>query len=101
MQSELAVSDLSQKDPVILLPVVLQNIIQPTPKRSATLFMLYDPSVVHMRDPSVIPSAIHFISSLGYSLGLMSFHIQFPPHVAMDSQNECESVGVGRGNGPL
>ncbi len=37
--NKLAVEDCSQNDPVIRCPVALQNMIQPTPDKSAAFFL--------------------------------------------------------------
>ncbi len=88
--------DHSQKPPVICRPVFLQKIIQPAPERSNAFFLLYDPSVVQMSNPFVIPSAIHDVSSLECTLESISSYIQVPPHVARNSQKDCiVSLGVG------
>jgi hypothetical protein len=94
-RNELAVEDRSQKAPVILRPVFLQKIIQPTPERSSAFFLSYDPSVVQMSNPFVIPTAIHDISSLEGAPESISSHIQVPPHAARNSQKDCVlSLGV-------
>ncbi len=99
-QNELAVEDRSQKAPVIHRPVFLQKIIRPALERSTAFFLLYDPSVVQMSNPFVIPSAIHDILSLECALESISSHIHVPPHVARNSQKDCVlSLGVG-GSGP-
>ncbi len=99
-RNELAVEDSSQKAPVIQRPVFLQKIIQPAPEMSTAFFLSYDPSVVQMSNLFVIPSAIHNILSLECAPESILSHIQVPPHVARNSQNDCVlSLGVG-GSGP-
>jgi hypothetical protein len=45
---ELADGDLSQNVPVKRNPLLLQNMIHPTPHKSAALFLSYEPSVTHV-----------------------------------------------------
>jgi hypothetical protein len=76
-------------------PVLLQNIIQPTPHKSAALFRLYNPSVTHMSVFDFMPSTIHVrLCLVGWDSSIPS-HIHLPPHVLRNSQKS-----VGRG-GPL
>jgi hypothetical protein len=94
--NDLAAEDYSHKAPVICQPVLMQKIIQPSPERSTAFFLSYDPSVVQMSNPFVIPSAIHDTSSLECAPEPISSHIQVPPHVARNSQKDCVlSLGVG------
>jgi hypothetical protein len=94
--NELAVEDHSQKAPVICRPVILQKIIQPAPEMSTAFFLSYDPLVIQMSNPFVIPSAIHNILSLECAPESISSHIQVPLHVARNSQNDCGLfLGVG------
>jgi hypothetical protein len=86
--NELAIVDLSQNDPMSRRPVVLQNIIQPTPNRSVAFFLSQDPSVDQIREPDIITSATHCISTLGLSPFEISRHIQFPPHESMKVQKD-------------
>ncbi len=82
-QKELAVGDLSQNNPVSRSPVHLQNIIQPTPERSTAFFLSYVPSIIQIRVPFYMPSAIQVVCSLVLCVALMPSHIQVPPHLAM------------------
>jgi hypothetical protein len=75
-----------------------QNMIHPTPDRSTACFLLYDLSAVHIRVPAFSPTAIHKVSALVAWLSSLSSHIrQFPPHVAIYSQNDrVLDVSTGR-----
>ncbi len=98
--NELVVEDHSQKAPVICWSVFLHKIIQPAPKRSTAFFLFYDPLVVQMSNPFVIPSAIHNISSLECAPKSILSLIQVTPNAARNSQKDCVlSLGVG-GSGP-
>jgi len=92
---ELAAGDLSQNVPVNRSPVILQNIIQPTPHKSAALFQSYDPSVTHMRVFDSMPFTNHLRLCLICWLSSILSHIHVPPHVFKNSQ---KSVGK---SGPL
>ena len=72
------------------MPVCEQKIIHPTPERFAAFFLLYDPSVVQIRVPFVIPSAIHVRLSFECVPALIPSHIQVPPQVKINSQNVCD-----------
>ncbi len=74
---------------------MLQNIIQPTPHKSAALFRSYDPSVTHMSVFDFMPSSIHVrLCLVDWDL-LIPSHIHLSPHVLRNTQKS-----VGRG-GPL
>ncbi len=98
---ELAEGERSQKVPVSQNPLLVQKIINPTPHKLTALFRSYDPSVVHINDPSRRPSAIHNTST-GVSLpGLITSHIHVPPRPWRNSQNPVRaSVAVTRA-GPV
>ncbi len=78
--------DFSQKEPVMRNPVLLQKIIHPTPLRSLALFLSYEPSVTHIREPRVRPSAIYDISDGEQLPGSTPFHIHAPPQLQRNSQ---------------
>ncbi len=92
--------DLSQKDPVSPKPVFVQKMIQLTPERSFTLFLSYDPSVIHIRISPFIPVAIQVVSVFVCCVVSMPFHIQFPPYLAMTSQNDVRSDEIVGSGGP-
>jgi hypothetical protein len=100
-QNELAAGNLFQKVPVKRRPVYVQNIIQPTPNKSATFFQLYDPSVTHTSVFDFMPS-INQVSScfLGW-LSLTPSHIYFPPHVSKTSQKSVGKLGSLASSSPL
>jgi hypothetical protein len=87
---ELAAGDLSQKVPVNCSPVLLQNISQPTPLKSAAFFQSYDPSVTHTSVFDFMPSTSHVRSRfIGWASSIPS-HVHVPPHVSKKLQ---KSVG--------
>jgi hypothetical protein len=98
---ELAEEECSQKVPVSWNPVLVQKIIHPTPHKLTALFRLYDPSVVHINDPSRRPSAIHNTST-GVSLpGLIPSHIHVPPQPWRNSQNPVRASVAAMRVGPV
>ena len=90
---ELADGDLSQNVPVKRNPVLLQNMIHPTPHKSAALFLSYEPSVTHVSVFDFMPSTIHERFCLYCWLSSMLSHIHVSPHVSRNSQ---KSVGRSR-----
>ncbi len=52
--------------------------------------LLYNPSVVQIRVPFVIPSAIHVRLSFECVPALIPSHIQVPPQIEINSQNVCD-----------
>ncbi len=98
---ELAKGERSQKVPVSQNPVLVQKIIHPTPHKSTALFRSYDPSVVHINDPSRRPSAIH-MTSAGVSLpGSITSHIHVPPQPWRNSQNSVRASVAATRVGPV
>ncbi len=98
---ELAKGERSQKVPVSRNPVLVQKIIHLTPHKSTALFQSYDPSVVHINDPSRRPSAIHN-TSIGVSLpGLITSRIHVPPQPWKNSQNPVQASVAATRAGPV
>jgi hypothetical protein len=69
------------------MPVCEQKIIHPMPERFAAFFLSYNPSVVQIRVPFVIPSATHVRLSFECVPASIPSHIQVPPQVEINSQN--------------
>jgi hypothetical protein len=73
--------------------LILQKIIHPTPLRSLALFLSYEPSVTHIREPRVRPSAIHDTSDGEPLPGSKPSYIHDPPQLQRHSQKSI-SVSV-------
>ncbi len=99
---ELAEGECSQKVPVSRNPVLAQKIIHLTPHKSTALFRSYDPSVVHINDPSRRPSAIHNMWSTGVFLpSSITSHIHVPPQPWRNSQNPVRASVAAMRAGPV
>ncbi len=97
---ELAKQDRPQKVPVRWNPKLVQKIIHPTPHRSLAFFLLYDPSVTHIKDPFFRPSTIHNMSAGVPLTGSITSHIHAPPQLYKNSQNSVHALDSFASGGP-